>query len=65
MVREFISLADLSKAQVLDIHKIVKIVIVSKHKNFIFAAFYVLVPIFKNLNDNWEFFVIGFIASLS
>ena len=37
--KEFLSLIDLARAQTLYIHELVKIVIISKHKYFVFSAF--------------------------
>ena len=36
---EFLSSANLTKAQALDVHKPLKVIMVDKHKNFMFAAF--------------------------
>ena len=39
VIREFLSPADLSEAQIFYVHELLKVVMVGKHKNFILRAF--------------------------
>lgn len=43
---------DQSGAQAFYVHKLMEFVIVSENKNLIFAAFQVVPPSFKNLNNS-------------
>lgn len=62
--RELLDLANLLKTEILDIHKLLEVVLISEDKNFVFAAFQIIAPSFKDFNNNWEFLVVSFVASL-
>ena len=49
--REILSLANLIKAQIFYIHKLKKVIILSKNKNLIFAMFQVILLKIKNFNN--------------
>ena len=51
LLKDFLSLADLSRAQALYIHKITKVIVVFKFKNLMFATFQVVVPSFECSNN--------------
>ncbi len=49
--RELLGLADLTRAQAFCIHELTKVIMVSKDKDFVFAALQVVVPSLESLND--------------
>lgn len=38
MIEEFLSLANLSKASIIYIYKLIKVIVVGKYKNFVFLV---------------------------
>ncbi len=65
VLRELLGPADLMKAQVLRIHESTDVIMVSKDKDLVFAAFQVVVPTLKDFNNSRELLIIGFIPSPS
>lgn len=51
VIKEFLDLLNILKAQILCIHKFMEVFIVYKYQNFIFIVFYIVVTSFKNLNN--------------
>ena len=51
-MREFLSPADLSGAQILLTHELVEVVIVGKYEDFMSRAFEIVPPSLENLNDS-------------
>ena len=51
VTREFLSPADLSGAQTLRVHEPTEVVIVGKHQDFVLAAFQIVSPGLKSLNN--------------
>ncbi len=49
--RELLGPADLTRAQTFRIYKLMEIIMVSKDKDLVFAAFQVVVPSFKDFNN--------------
>ena len=58
--RELLGLANLIKAQTFYIYKLTKVVMVNEDENLVFVAFQVVVPSFKNFNNNQELLIVGF-----
>ena len=56
---------DLTKAQTLCIHKLSKIIIVSKNKYLVFAPFLVVCLDFECFNNGQKFIIVSFISSFS
>lgn len=52
ILREFVDLEDLLKALTLSIHKSLKVVITIEDENLILAAFQVVAPSVKDLNNS-------------
>ena len=50
--REFLGPTDLAKAQIFLIHKLTKVVIVSKDEDLVFAAFQVVASSLKSFNNS-------------
>ena len=65
ILRELLSLADLTKAQIFYIHKLTDIIMVKKDKNFIFIVFQIMMPKLKDFNNSLEFLIISFVPSVS
>ena len=51
VTRDFLSLADIFKAQTLHIHKLAKVIIIGEYKNLVLASFQIVSPSLKRLND--------------
>ena len=64
VLREFLGLVDLTRAQAFCIYKLTEVVIVSKDKDLIFAAFYVVSSSFKSVNDGYKLLIVSLISSL-
>ncbi len=63
--RELLSLADLTRAQVFHIHKSTEVIMVSKDKDLVFAAFQVEAPSHKGFNDSQKLLIMSLVPSLS
>ncbi len=63
--RELLGPADLTKAQAFCIHESTEVIMVSKGKDFIFAAFQVVALSLKSFNDSQEFLIVGFLPSFN
>ncbi len=63
--RDFLSPADLTRAQVFCIHESTEVIMVSKDENLVFAAFQVVAPSLKGFNDSQELLIVSFVLSLS
>ncbi len=63
--REFLSTADLTRAQTFYIHELTEVIMVSKDKDLVLAAFQVVAPSLKSFNDSQELLIVGFVPSLS
>ena len=62
--RELLGPADLSGAQALRIHETTEVIVVRKDKNLMLAAFKVVAPGLKSLDNNQKLAVVGLIACL-
>ena len=51
VTREFLSLANLSGAQTLHIHELAEVVMIGEYKDFVIAAFQIVSPSLKSLNN--------------
>lgn len=63
--KELLSPTDLPRAEVFDIHKLTKVIVVGKNKNLIFITFQVVVPSLKDFNDGQKYLIIDLIMTLS
>ena len=63
VLRELLCPADLSGTQVLYIYKTTEVIVVRKDKNLIFAAFQVMAPSLKCLNNGKKLAVLGLVSS--
>ena len=61
---EFLCLADLPQTQAFGIHESTKIIVIGKHKNFIFAAFQVVALSLKGFHYGQQFLIVSFVPSL-
>ena len=52
VLREFLGLADLPRAQALHIHKMTEVIVIRKDENLMLAAFQVVTPSFEYLNNS-------------
>ncbi len=52
ILRKFLGLVDVVGAQTLYIYKLMEFVMVSKNKELIFAAFYIVAPFLKSFNNS-------------
>lgn len=64
ILREFLSPANLSGSQDLNIYKLAEIIIIVKYKKFKFTVFQVVTPSFKGFNYSQQFLIISFLPSL-
>lgn len=62
---EFLSLTNLFKAETLCFHELLKVVMINKYKNLIFAYFQIVALSFKDLNNSKKLRIVGFVACLS
>ncbi len=53
------------RAQAFRVHKVLEVVVVCEHKNFILAAFKVVLPCFKCFNNGQQLTVVGLVPSFS
>ena len=65
ITKELLGLSDLAKAQALCIHESTELIVVHKNKDLVFAAFQVMAPSLKSLNNGQEVMIVGLIAGLS
>ena len=65
VLKKLLSLADLTRTQILYIHELAEVIMVSKDKDFKFAVFQVKAPSFENLSNSPELLIISFVSSLS
>lgn len=56
---------NLFKAEVLSIHNLFKVVMIDENRNFVFIAFQIVAPIFKDFKNSQKLLIVGFITSLS
>lgn len=63
VLRELLSLTNLSKVLALSIHKLTEVVEVSKNKNLLLRAFKVVIPSLKESNNGQELLILSFITS--
>ena len=64
ITRELLGPPDLSRAQVLYIHKLTEVVMVCKDKDLVFAAFQVVAPSFKDFNNGQELLIESLVSGL-
>ncbi len=64
-LRELFGPADLKKAQAFCIYELTEVIIVSKDKDLVFAAFKVVAPSLKGFNDSQELLIVSLVPSLS
>ncbi len=65
VLRELLGLADLMRAQTFRIHESTEVIMVSKDKDFIFAAFQVVAPSLKGFNNSQKLLIVSLVPSLS
>ena len=65
VLREFLGLVDLTKAQTFYIHELMEVIIISKDKNFIFTIFQIVTLSLKNFNNSQEFLIVSLVSSLN
>lgn len=63
ILKEFLGLADLTKTQVLYIHKLLEVFMISKDENLIFVVFQIVAPNLQGLNNSQKLWVFGLITS--
>ena len=63
IARQLLGPPNLTKAQTLHIHKSIEFIMVSKNKDFVFAAFKVMALSFKSFNNGQKFIIISFVSS--
>lgn len=51
ILRQFLYPMNVTRTETFCIYKLIEVIMVSKDKNLIFAAFQVVTPSFENLND--------------
>ncbi len=57
--------ADLTRAQVFQIPESTEVIMVSKNKDLVFAAFQVVAPSLKGFNNSQELLIVSLVLSLS
>ena len=60
-MKELLNLTDLSETNVYCIHEAVKVVVVYKNEELVFATFLVIPPYFKNFDNSQKLIVVGLI----
>ena len=60
---EFLGPVDLSGAQILRIHEVIKIVVVCEDKHLVLAIFQIVMPYLKGFDNSQKLAVMGFILS--
>ncbi len=65
VLRELLGQADLTRAQAFCIHESMEVIMVSKDKDLVFAAFQVVAPSLKGFNDSQELLIVSLVSSLS
>lgn len=63
--KKLLNSINICKAQIFSIYKVVKVVLNSKYKNFIFTTFYIIFIYFKKINNYLKFSIVSFIPSLN
>lgn len=63
--KKLLNSANLIRAQTFYIYKLTKVVIVSKDKDFILAAFKVVASSLKSFNSSQELLIVGIVLNLS
>ena len=56
---------DLPRTQVFYVHKALEFIMIYNHKNFMFAAFYIMLLYLKKLNNSQKLIIMSFIPSFS
>ena len=62
--KKLLNLINLSKIQILDIYKKIRIIIIYKNWNFIFAIFELKASSLKSFNKNQKLVILGFVLGL-
>ena len=52
ILKKLLGLADLARTQTLCIHKLAEVIIIGKHENLILVALQIVLPSFKNFNND-------------
>ena len=65
ILREFLSPANLTRAQTLCVHKLSKVIMIGENKNFVFAVFKRMLPSFKSFNNSKKLSIMSFMPSFS
>ena len=60
---ELLGPTDLFRAETLYIHKVAKVVVIGKHKNFVFATFWIMKQYFEYFNNCQKLTVVNLISS--
>ena len=62
--KKLLNLANLLEASILYINKIIKVIIILKDKNLMFAAFYIIILYLKSFDNSYKFILINLILYL-
>ena len=64
IAEKLLRLLDLVKTQVFYVQKVAKVIVIGKLKHFLLAAFYIVLPYYKNFNNSQKLTIMSFILSL-
>ena len=65
VLRELLGPIDLIRAQVFCIHELTELIMISKDKNLVFAAFHVMTSSLKGFNNSQQLLIVSLVLSLS
>ena len=65
LLKELLSLANLTRVQTLCIYELTEVIMISKNKSFVFAAFSIVAPSFENFNNSQKLTIISVLLSFS
>lgn len=63
ILKKFLGPLDKLEAEIFYIHKIIKIVIIFKNKNLVFATFQIILPSFEYYNNIQQLAIIDFVSN--
>ena len=63
MVKKFLRPPNLIKTQAFQVHKLAKIVMIGKHKDFVLAIFKIMPPCFEGFNNSKKLNIVSFVSS--
>lgn len=61
ILREFLGLIEIARAQVLYFYKLTEVIIISKNEKFIFAIVKIILLNLEGLNNGQEFLIVDFV----